>query len=165
MELKSKLVFLNLIIRKHLTQAIQKWRYNTSINHLVQKYQKLKQYTSKILKSRQVPDIRILTAKNQEENRSRKSSAERTGFDSTKSAHLTKTQIYRSISTNKKLIKKPPKPDSKIQNSENLSSLYSTKHFSSAPSEEIAVVSSHLDITPLSLNIPKEKSNSYFKIR
>lgn len=165
MEVKSKLVFLNLIIRKNLTQVVHKWKFNTSINHLVKKYQKLKQYTSKILKSRQVPDIRILTAKNQEENRSRKSSAERTGFDSTKSAHLTKTQIYRSISTHKKITKKPPKPDSKIQNSENISSLYSTKHFSSPPSEEIAVVSSHLHITPLSINIPKEASSSYFKIR
>jgi hypothetical protein len=177
MELKQKLIYLNLIFKKKLTQAIHLWKLQTSLGHLKSKYQKLKSYTAKVLKYRKVPEIRILTTKNQEESRSRQSSVERTGFHSTKSGLSTKTLVYRSSSIHKNS-KKPPIPTAKFSDIENISKT-STNFFSTSSkphqkssqtpkvlnSDEVAVVSSHLPISGLSLKKFDSNSETYFKIR
>lgn len=147
MGIKSKLFILNLIFKKNLTAAVNKWKLFKDFYKINDKYKKLKKYTTKLLKAKQIPSIRILTAKNQEVSQPRKYSSEKTVFFSTKSVKPSKIHIHRSNSTQKTNSKKPPKPGPKFD-SENLpTNLGFTKsHYS----EEIAVVSSNSLLTGIS---------------
>ena len=144
MGIKSKLVILNLLFKKKLTAAVSRWKLFKDFYVINDKYKKLKYYTSKLIKAKQVPSIRILTAKNQEVNPPRNYSSEKAGFYSTKSVKPTKIHIHRSNSTQKTNSKKPPKPSPKFD-SENLS--LTKSHYS----EEIAVVSSNSLLTGVTL--------------
>jgi hypothetical protein len=172
MENKFVFSFLSLVVKKNLFRALVLWKSATKASKVTEKYKKLKQYTSRILKTRHIPCIKIHTPNQKKSGNTENFYLHQADFKNKFNTFSSKVQIYRSTS-NKKLTQKPPffpttaKLQSKLlsdtsdeenklrKNSENkiLPKSYKT--------EEIAVVSSSNLLSELKIQNIYTNKNTY----
>lgn len=108
MEKRLKLNCLALIMKKNLLRSFLNWKLALPLISALKKYKKLKQYTSKILKTRHIPNIKIQKSENKRYDSTGKFSTQHTELFRTKTGGFSRINICRSNSGCRSQKSRPP---------------------------------------------------------